>query len=334
MEEILQYTPDELEQQRMRAMQMRGQGMAGALMATSQVPGAAQQAQSLQRSADTQLIDQNRLNQRELESRRNQQDRRLKMALEKKKAQEVARANRAEEKQAAEDAERDANDVGRIYSTKRFVDSEGNEFRVGQAEDGRPYDVDNRRFLDPGEMSGKGMREEAPMSETKLNNIINSYVKEDKDFRQLEQDVLSAEKQWKKTGWDGEEPIFNWATKQNGFFGDALRLIADTGEEGAPSASNYAAAEKVMNTIARQGAGLSQTVSEIERIKNATGKNPLVDPEVFMSHWEALKESLEKDRYALESSMSPTAKKELKRRRKSGEPEVKEENPEDPLGLR
>jgi len=67
---MLQFTPDEIEQQRRKAQQLRGMGVTGALLASSQVPGAAAQAQSLQRSADSQLADYQSANQAELRDRR------------------------------------------------------------------------------------------------------------------------------------------------------------------------------------------------------------------------------------------------------------------------
>ena len=77
--------------------------------------------------------------------------------------------------------------------------------------------------------------------------------------------------------------------------GDVARFAQDvatgTGEQGKV----YSAVRKVMNTIIRNQAGLTQTKQELTNVTRETGMDALSDPQVFVANLDTIMDALEAD---------------------------------------
>lgn len=168
---------------------------------------------------------------------------------------------------------------------------------------GQYYDSLNQRWLKPEDM--RGFTREKEMSEGQVQNALGKFIERNKDTLALLKDIEAAESTWRDYGMEPGENPFNWFTKQAGALGDVARLVDDVGEDGTPTQDSYAAMQTVFNTISRLRAGLSQTVAEIQRIKEETGQNPLVSPDVMMRYWDRLKDKVDNDIAIANRAMSP-----------------------------
>jgi hypothetical protein len=153
------------------------------------------------------------------------------------------------------------------------------------------------------EMEGKVP--ESAMTEAQRDKAIESFIKNNKDTMELMHTVDAAQETWAKNGMEPGENPFNWFTKQTGALGDAMRLVADAGKKGAPTQEDYAAAQAVINNITVLRAGLSQTVSEAERISKEVGRDILQDPAVFIKYIDKLETKLNNDLRIANKSVSP-----------------------------
>ena len=208
-------------------------------------------------------------------------------------------------------------DDGRIYDTDNYVDEDGNTLRLGRTANGRIKNLDSGEFLAPNEMAERGIRQQNPLTPNQMNKTITKYEEDVAGFRRIQENMAAAEEVWTDYGWEkGEESPLGFFTKQQNAIGGLSRAIGDQFFEGSPFGDSFAAARTVMNEIARQRAGLSQTGIELENIKAESGLDALSDPEVFINYWDRLGEALSKDRKALDETLSPVVRKEIDKRAK------------------
>lgn len=174
------------------------------------------------------------------------------------------------------------------------------------------WDAMSQRYLDPDEI--KGWTEEEAMNENQREASVAKFVERNGDLLQLIHDIEAADATFSKMNPDGDDDMsFNWFTKQTGFAGDVFRQIADMGVDGNPTAEAYSSAQTVFNAISRMRAGLSQTVNEIERIRDETGQNFAVSPDVMIHYWDELKDKVYADLRRAEDTMSPRTMQALNR---------------------
>ena len=201
------------------------------------------------------------------------------------------------------DAQTAASD-GTVKNLYRYIDPyTGDERMVGMHSSGKFWDPDNQKAYDKGQMEGY-VREDA-MSEGQREKAVQNFIEKNSDTMELMQDIESANETWKENGMEPGGNPFNWFTKQSGSLGDTFRLISDAGKEGSPTQDDFAAAKTVINTISRLRAGLSQTVSEIDRINEEVGSNIMVSPEVFMQYWDRLEGKVGEDIKRANRTASP-----------------------------
>lgn len=235
--------------------------------------------------------------------------------------QEQAQALRREEHEAKQRRLDKVGAVDDVDNVKYYVDAEGAGSRIGLA-DGKPYDIDNRRFLEPGEMEQRGLTQEDELTGNQVNNAIVRYQKSRKDIRTLQRDIKTAFRLLREAGWEeGQSSPFNLITKQEGMVGDAARAIADSGEGSNPLQNAYAATRTVQSTIARIQAGLSQTGIELKNITASTGRDPLTDPDVMIDVLGRLESAVDEDLTTLDDQLAPQVRESLKRRKAAGEAE-------------
>ena len=187
----------------------------------------------------------------------------------------------------------------------RFIDPyNGNELMAAfDKASGTYFDPITGQPLAPERMEGK-IREDA-MTEGQREKAVQQFIDKNKDTFGLMHDIQSAEETWVANGMQPGENPFNWFTKQAGVLGDAARVVSDIGEDGAPTQNDYAAAQTVFNTIGRLRAGLSQTNTEIARIKTETGQDPMASPDVMMKYWGRLEKKVANDIAMANKTASP-----------------------------
>jgi hypothetical protein len=195
--------------------------------------------------------------------------------------------------------------TGTFNEPKRFIDPySGDEqmvtFHKGRGEYFNPV---TQEWLTEEDMEGQIPEKE--MTESQREAAVSNFIKNNGDTMKLMHDIESAEDTWRDNGLEAGGNPFNWFTKQTGMLGDVMRGMADAGSEGSPTADNYAAAQTTLNTISRLRAGLSQTINEVERIKEETGMNALANPDVFMEYWPRLKAKVQNDIAMANKAASP-----------------------------
>lgn len=207
------------------------------------------------------------------------------------------------------------NDGKSFNEPMRFVDAKTNDEKMLSWNKGGYY-VDAFTGARVEEDELHGWIPEAAMSEKQREDQIIDWVKNNGDTLELLHDIQAANVAFARANPEGggsPEGVFNWFTKQSGPAGDVFRLIDDIGEDGSPTADAYAAGNTVFNAISRIRAGLSQTVSEVERIEAEIGRPLFISPEVLVKYWDRLGEKVIADLTRAEETMSPRTMQALNR---------------------
>lgn len=87
--------------------------------------------------------------------------------------------------------------------------------------------------------------------------------------------------------------------------GGLSRLTKDVFSGEGEAGDIYSAVRGVMNTIIRNQAGLTQTITELKNVREQTGMDPMNDPQVFFKNLPRIKAALERDLVRQRNTMAP-----------------------------
>jgi hypothetical protein len=217
--------------------------------------------------------------------------------------------------------------TGATLAPKRFENLSGSSehFAYDKAQQGWIYtDGPDRGKIVPPEVMA-GYEQIDGLNAFQIEKILQGYNDDIEPLYNLDDDMARANMAFADLDLkEGEDP-FNYLTKMQGQIG-ALSRAAD------PKLQNvFAAVQTVRNTITRQRAGLSQTLSEMENIKAEMGDDSIFnDPEVFVRYWDRLADKVQLDIARIESRLKPGLMTKLKARR--GERELSARNPREHIG--
>lgn len=93
--------------------------------------------------------------------------------------------------------------------------------------------------------------------------------------------------------------------------GGAVRLGKDVFSGTGESGNMNSAVRGVINTIIRNQAGLTQTITELKNVREQTGMDPMTDPQVFLLNLPRIKTALENDLQRMRKTMAPAVVEQI-----------------------